>query len=755
MKKNKIMYKNRLIITTTITLLSIIIFGCKKTVVVEDNEIGSTPVDMVNPYMGNIQHMLMPTFPTVHLPNEMMRFYPDRENFTSTKMSIPLIQTSHRGEFAFHISPLSSLPDPIPDVVNYSYDQESITPYSYKVFLENSNCDVRFSPREKSGIFEFKFNNKDTGSYIIINTSKGYLKADGRVVRGVQELQNNTKCYLYLETDKFPTNIYVKTPDGNNDSMQVHTNVLAFGNDEKKIKVRYGISYISIEQAKSNLYSQIQTYETKLAESYGREIWNNALGKIKIEGGTADQQSVFYTSLYRFYERMVNINEDGKYFSAYDGKIHEDKERFYVDDWVWDTYRAAHPLRILIDTDVHRDVLNSYIKMAEMSSPQWLPTFPEVTGDTHRMNGSHTISLFADAACKNIVDIDLKKAYGFAKNTMKEKSYLPWTKHPKGELSIFMDERGFFPALKDGEKETYPEVTKWEKRQAVAVTLAASFDYWSLIQLAKAVGNTKDLEYFDRYSKFYKNLFNEETRFFHPKDKNGKFIQPFDYELAGGLGGRDYYDENNAYTYRFDLQQDPNELIRMFGGNDNFISALDSLFSLSISDNRFNFLHQFPDHTGNVGQFSMANEPSLHIPYLYSYAGAPWLTQKYIRKLIGEWFRNDLMGVPGDEDGGGMSAFVVFSMLGIYPVTPGLPYYVIGSPFFKKATITLAGGKSFSIIANNSSTENKYIQSAKLNGRPIDRCYLKHNEIIDGGELVLEMSNKPNKKWGVCNIPSN
>lgn len=746
--------KNRFIVTAIISSLSIFIFSCSKKVVVEENEIGSTLVDLVNPYMGNIQHMLMPTFPTIHLPNEMMRFYPDRENFTSTKMSLPLIQTSHRGEFAFHISPVVSISDSIPDIVKYSYDQETITPYSYSVFLEDANCDVRFSPREKSGIFEFKFNDKERGSYIIINTSKGYLTVSGRVVSGVQELQNNTKCYLYLETDKEPSEVYNKK-SVEADSTQIKTAILDFGDGAKKIKARYGISYVSIEQAKNNLYGQIQTYEIKLTESYGKEMWNNALGKIKIEGGSVEQQRVFYTSLYRFYERMININEDGKFFSAYDGKIHEDKERFYVDDWVWDTYRATHPLRILIDSRGHKDMLNSYIKMAEMSSPQWFPTFPEVTGDTHRMNGSHTVSIFADAACKNIGDIDLKKAYTFAKNTMYEKSYLPWTKHPKGELSKFMDKNGYFPALREGEKETYPEVTKWEKRQSVAVTLAASFDFWSLMQLAKATANDKDMDELEKYSNFYKNLFNTETKFFHPKDKNGKFIQPFDYELSGGLGGRDYYDENNAYTYRFDLQQDPNELVKMFGGNECFISALDSLFSLPISQNRFNFLHQFPDHTGNVGQFSMANEPSLHIPYLYSYARAPWMTQKYIRKLIGEWFRDDLMGMPGDEDGGGMSAFVVFSMMGIYPVTPGLPYYIIGSPFFKKTTIYLDGGKTFVISANKSSNENKYIQSAKLNGRPIDRCYLKHSEIAEGGKLTLEMGNKPNKKWGVCTIPSN
>jgi predicted alpha-1,2-mannosidase len=170
---------------------------------------------------------------------------------------------------------------------------------------------------------------------------------------------------------------------------------------------------------------------------------------------------------------------------------------------------------------------------------------------------------------------------------------------------------------------------------------------------------------------------------------------------------------------------------------------------------KYSFFSQLPDHTGNVGQFSMANEPSLHIPYLYVYAGKPWKTQKRIHTLMDQWFRNDLMGVPGDEDGGGMSAFVVFSMMGFYPVTPGIPMYVIGSPFFEESTMTLDGDKTFTVRAVNYSAENKYIQSATLNGTPLERSWFTHEDLMEGGELVLEMGPTANRSWaaGMENVP--
>ena len=254
-----------------------------------------------------------------------------------------------------------------------------------------------------------------------------------------------------------------------------------------------------------------------------------------------------------------------------------------------------------------------------------------------------------------------------------------------------------------------------------------------------------------RCSYNYRNVYNAETAFFHPKDKNGKWIEPFDYRYSGGQGAREYYGENNGWVYRWDVPHNVADLIDLMGGNEQFIANLDQTFREPLGRGKYSFYAQLPDHTGNVGQFSMANEPSLHIPYLYNYAGQPWKAQKRIRQMLKTWFRNDLMGVPGDEDGGGMSAFVVFSSLGFYPVTPGFPAYNIGSPLFTEAKVTMNKGKVFEIEAQNASDENKYIQSATLNGKEWNKPWFSHDDIKDGGKLILIMGNRPNKSWGSAN----
>ena len=223
---------------------------------------------------------------------------------------------------------------------------------------------------------------------------------------------------------------------------------------------------------------------------------------------------------------------------------------------------------------------------------------------------------------------------------------------------------------------------------------------------------------------------------------------PFDYKFSGGMGARKFYSENNGWTYRWDVQHNIKDLIKLMGGNTSFVNELNSMFSEPLGRSKYAFYAQLPDQTGNVGQFTMANEPSLHIPYLYNYAGQPWKTQKRIHTLLNQWFRDDLMGVPGDEDGGGMSAFVVFSQLGFYPVSPGMPMYNIGSPVFEKAIVHLENGNDFTIKTKNFAPENKYIQSAKLNGKNWDKPWFLHSEIINGAVLELVMGDKANKSWG-------
>ncbi len=701
-------------------------------------------VDFVNPYMGNISHLLVPTYPTVHLPNSMMRVYPNRADYTGDLLNgLPILVTTHRGASAFSISPFQGDESEIKPVIAYSYDLEKIKPYEYSVYLDEQQIDVKYAVSHQSAIYQFDFQ-RNKPSSLIVSSKDGGLKWDGKAVSGYEEISNNTKVFLYLEPDIVPQQV----GNAGNSNKDVCI-VLHYPDTTKSIRVRYGISFIDADQAKKNLNREITDFNLSAIAEKGRKIWNEALGKIQVSGGSYDDKVVFYTSLYRVYERPVCISEDGRYFSAFDGKVHNDEGvPFFTDDWIWDTYRAAHPLRVLIDPQTESYILYSFLRMSEQMPNFWWPTFPQVTGDARLMNSNHGVATVLDAYRKGVPNIDLKKIYPATRNAIMEKTLAPWSAKPAGELDRFYHEHGYIPALKEGEKETFPEVHAFEKRQAVAVTLGTSYDEWCLAQIAKEIGNEADYRYFIDKSYNYRNLYNPATGFFHPKDKNGNFIEPFDYKFSGGMGAREYYDENNGWTYRWDVQHNVADLIQLMGGREQFVRNLDQTFREPLGKSKYEFYAQLPDQTGNVGQFSMANEPSLHIPYLYNYAGQPWKTQKRIRQLIHEWFRNDLMGVPGDEDGGGMSAFVVFSQMGFYPVTPGVPAYNIGSPFFESITLKLANGKDLKIIAHNCNKENKYIRSATLNGKIWTKPWFSHDDIKNGGVLELNMSNRANLTWG-------
>jgi len=723
---------------------------------------GKQPIDYVNPYMGNISHLLVPTYPTIHLPHSMLRVYPERGDFTGDVLrGLPLIITSHRGSSAFNLSPFQGEESEIQPVIPYSYDKEVLTPYSYEVFLDDQLTDVQYSLSHQSAIYKIDFTRKDSPVFLILNSRNGQMKTDGNGVSGYQQLENNTRVYIYLETETKPAwqGAFAdgsirkdrNSADGRNACM-----VLYYGNQPQTLNIRYGISFISEDQAKANLKRELNHYDVKKLANEGRQVWNEALQKIEITGGSEKDRILFYTSMYRCNERPVNISEDGRYFSAFDGKVHNDGGHpFYTDDWIWDTYRATHPLRVLIDAERETDVINSFLLMAEQMGKNWMPTFPEITGDSRRMNSNHAVATVIDGYVKGLRGFDLERAYIACKKGIEEKTLIPWSGAPAGWLDEFYKKNGYIPALNPGEKETVPNVNSYEKRQPVAVTLGTAYDQWCLSLIAQALGKKEEAAYYQKCAYNYRNLYNAETAFFHPKNKDGKFIEPLDYSFDGGMGAREYYGENNGWIYRWDVPHNVADLISLMGGHEKFIKNLNDMFVQPLGRSKFEFYAMIPDHTGNVGQFSMANEPSLHIPYLYNYAGQPWKTQKRIHTLMNQWFRNDLMGVPGDEDGGGMSAFVVFSTMGFYPVTPGFPAYNIGSPFFEKVKINLSNGKIFEIEARGYSEDNKYIQSATLNGKTWDKPWFSHEDLANGGKLVFVMGDTANKSWAsdLKNVP--
>ena len=705
------------------------------------------PVDYVNPYVGNISHLLVPTFPTVQLPNSLLRVYPERSDYTSEYLNgLPVIVTNHRERSAFKLSVTSG--DRLSPVIPVSYDNEHLTPYGFDVDLEDGAIHASYAVSHQSAVYQIDFK-KGSGTLLLSSGNGAVSLADG-VLAGWQTVEGETKVYVYMEVQEKPVNEGIlqrhQLVEGKSDSGRNASVAMTF--DVPTIHLRYGVSFISQEQAAANLRREISGYSVEEVAKEGRNVWNEALGRIKVQGGSENDRTVFYTSYYRTFERPICMSEDGRYWSAFDNAVHEDGGvPFYNDDWIWDTYRAAHPLRVLTDAGKETDILASFVRMAEQNGRMWAPTFPEVNGDSRRMNSNHTVATFADALVKGL-PIDTLKAYEICLKAMTQKTLAPWCGNPAGAIDAFFWENGYIPALAEGETETDPNVDSFEKRQPVAVTLGTAYDCWCLSLLADAAEEQESGVYFRRHSEDYKNLYNPATGFFHPKDSKGNFIEPFDYSFSGGMGAREYYDENNGWVYRWDVQHAIPELVSLMGGPEAFVRKLDETFATPLGRSKFQFYAKLPDHTGNVGQFSMANEPSLHIPYLYDYAGAPWKTQKRIRQLLRTWFRNDLMGIPGDEDGGGMTSFVVFSSLGFYPVTPGKAEYAIGSPLFEKAEMRLSNGKTFTVEAPGASEDNKYIQSATLNGQPLDKPFISHEDVMKGGKLVLRMGDQPNKEWG-------
>jgi predicted alpha-1,2-mannosidase len=637
----------------------------------------------------------------------------------------------------------------------YDHDYEVCTPYYYSVWLEDPDVNLEFTIAEKSSFYQIAWNKNEQKNLMLAVTSRGSFNVkDNNTVEGYEIYRNKVKVFFYIKTDKSFSSDSIW--DANHNTAKGIASLegvrpslsLTFEVPEKeKIGVKMGISFVDAEQAKRNLETDIPDWNFESLKAKGREKWNNALGKIEVKGGSLDQKTVFYTALYRTYERMVNISEEGRYYSGYDDTTHNDNDTiFYADDWMWDTYRAAHPLHAMLNPDLESLKIQSYVRMYEQGG--WMPSFPILFGDNPCMNGHHSAAIIADAWFKGIRNFDIEKAYeGLRKNAM-EATMLPWRNGPMCSLDTFYLEKGYYPALNTGEKETVAMVHPFEKRQAVAITLGHSYDDWCLARLAKALNKNDDYEYFLNRSRNFYNLFNPGTGFFAPRTADGSWVKDFDPKLSGGLGNRDYYDENNGWTYLWDVQHDIAGLVELLGGREKFVNRLDQLFIEGLGMWKPDYMAQFPDATGQVGQFVMGNEPSLHIPYLYNYAGAPWKSQKRVRMLLDTWFTNSPFGIPGDEDGGGLSGFVVFSSIGIYPVTPGNPSFNIGSPVFTDVSVKLQNNKTFRIVAKKSNQQNKYIQKATLNRKEWNKPWFSWDDIKDGGELVLEMGSTPNYLWG-------
>jgi predicted alpha-1,2-mannosidase len=690
-----------------------------------------------DPQIGGIAPLLQPTRPRMHIPNSMVRMYPARKDYRDDQIrSFPLIVRSHRSNPIFNILPVSGdFPEDQVPVSTWDQDLETASPYYYSTWLEDFDITVEYSPGEKTGIYQINFpENLSKKLFLYALSGTNWTMNDDGSIMGSESFDGMNAFAVGLFDIK---GVISKNGESSWISWQ--------DKGQNQIRFKYGISFISFEQAKKNLTKEIPDWDFEKVKSAAKEKWLKAINQIQVEGGSKAYKRTFYTALYRCLERMVNISEDGQYYSNYDGEVHKDNRPFYVDDWIWDTYLALHPLRFILNPEMEADMIASYVRMYEQSG--WLPQFPQLEGDTPPMNGFHSTIMILDAWRKGIRKFDINIAYDGMKKNALQGTMVPWRMGEACELDSFYFNNGYFPALHPGEKETVTRVHSFEKRQAVAVTLAASYDDWALAQMAKELGKADDYNLFSKRAENFKNLYWTEKGFFMPKDKDGNWID-IDPKFDGGMGGRDYYDENNGWTYLWSVQQNIPELQKLMGGRAAFEQRLDQLFREGLGRSTYELYARFPDFTGIVGQYSMGNEPSFHIPYLYNLTDSPWKTQKKIRMLLNTWFKDNIFGIPGDEDGGGMSAFVVFSSMGFYPVTPGIPVYTIGSPIFSKVTINLPNKKQFIVSAPECSERNKYIQSARLNGRALNAPWFTHDDLINGGVLELVMGPYPNKQWG-------
>lgn len=720
------------------------------------------PVDYVSPNIGGIGQLLTATVPYVQCPYGMARIAPVTTPGITDRYLADKIYGFSAGPAMLMASVGQTGTQPADYASDFDHDFEIATPYYYEADLQTWGIRAEFTTTCQAAYYRFTFPASAQAHLVLTLNDDAQLAVAGngtisgsrRIARQGETVANpsqQTREYFYIEFSR-PFSSYKTWQDNDLDPAATRAGdrigfVADFSTStHEQIEARLGISYISVEQARRNLQREIPGWTFEQVKSANRALWNHALSGISVTGGTDRQKVIFYTALYRSLGRMTDITEDGRYYSGYDHSVHEAQGHdFYVDDGLWDTFRSLHPLQLLLDAGRQQDMIRSYIRMYEQSG--WLPSFPSVAGEQAVMIGHHAAQLILDTYAKGYRDFDVEKAYAAMRKNATEATMLPWSRGPLTSLDRVYFEKGFFPALAFGEKETVKQVTG-ERRQAVSVTLENSYDDWCVAQLAAALGKQQDASYFKRLAYNYKNVYNPAIGFMAPRSADGKWVADFDPKLGGGQGGRDYFTEVNSWIYTFSVQHDVAGLIRLLGGRDAFNAKLDRLFVEQYGTSKYHFLNQFPDATGLVGLYAQGNEPSFHIPYLYDFSGQPWKTQRRVRELMDVWYGDGPLGLPGDDDGGETSSWYVLSAVGFYPVCPGSPVYEIGSPIFEKSSIRLGNGKIFTVIANHVSARNKYIQSAQLNGKPLDKPWFPHSSIANGGTLILQMADKPNMKWG-------
>jgi predicted alpha-1,2-mannosidase len=625
----------------------------------------------------------------------------------------------------------------------FSHDNELAEPGYYRVLLDRYNVLAELTATAHTAMHRYTFRTADE-SHVVIDLVHGLgseameasLKIEGsNSISGYRRSRGWAKdktIYFVIESSQ-PFGGAGFELDGKSlpgtqtetkgKSVRAHLDFAPSAGQQ--IILRVGLSATSIDAARKNLEAENPSWDFDAVRQAAQASWNANLSRIRIECSNPNIRQTFYSALYHTMLAPTLYNDADGTYRGTDGQIHAPAGfQNYCTFSLWDTFRAEHPLLTLTQPERVNDFVRSMLAFYQQSADHALPVWPLASCETWCMIANHSIPVITDAYAKGFRGFDSDLAFQAMRDTA-----MNARRHQA-----------------DYEKLGYVPSVNGKRNEATSTTLELAYDDWCIAQFAKAIGKKSDADFFAKRARNYRNVFDSGTGFFRGKLADGKFREPFDPKQINF----DDFTEANAWQYTFSVFQDIPDLIQLYGGSEKFVAKLDELFNQD-SD----MPNALSDVTGLIGQYAHGNEPCHHVAYLYALAGAQHKTARRVRDIMLTQYDNTPEGLCGNEDCGQMSAWYVWSAIGLYPLNPANGIYVIGSPIIEKAVIQLdpqfypkAKGGAFTIVANNASKQNCYVQSAKLNGQPIERPWITHVEVAQGGVLALEMGAVPNKKWG-------
>ena len=602
--------------------------------------------------------------------------------------------------------------------VKFSHKAEYVRPGYYSVMLA-SGIRVELTATQRVAFHRYSFPADATKGYIALNLAQGigwdkmtsckFKQESDKTITGFRMSEGWAKDQRVYFVAEFSEP--VKLEENERDTI----GIFSVASTNQPLLVKVGISAVSVENARENLQQELPGWNFASVVSKANADWNRELSKIAIKTQDERAKRIFYTALYHtMIAPSVFSDVNGEYRGA-DGKTHKGDFTDYTTFSLWDTYRAAFPLMTLIQPEMQRDLAETMLHIFKQQGK--LPVWHLMGNETDCMVGNPGIPVLVDIALKGF-NVGKKAVFEAVKaSAMRDERGM-------GLLKKY----GYIPCDLDPEKETVAKGLEYALADAC------------IAKLAKQLGKAEDYKYFYKRSQSYRDFyFDKQTKFMRGVTSDHKFREPFD--PFSTVHRQDDYTEGNAWQYVWLVPHDVHGLVAAFGGEKPFVSKLDSLFIV----NGDMGADASPDITGLIGQYAHGNEPSHHILYMYNYVGQPWKGADKIRYVLANLYHDDFDGLSGNEDVGQMSAWYILSSVGFYQVDPAGGRYVFGSPLFDEATLNVGNGKTFRVVAHNNSSENKYIQSAKLNGKPYTRSYIDFKDIVRGGTLEFVMGNKPSQ----------